>query len=115
MTDRQRALVIALLVAGTALAFVLRGGNTIAILNRTSRDICEVNFSYRPDEDGWGRNRLGGRIPPGQSRDVQLPLYFGWLEPTRASGFMGRVADCDGEEIEVVFGISEKLHIWEVR
>lgn len=112
--DRQRAILVVVLVLVVLGVLFFSGGKTVAVLNRTSADLCEAYFSYNPASGGWGENRLLGRIPPGQSRDVNLPIYFSWLG-SGGEGFSGRVIDCEGTEIARIEGISEKLFVWEVQ
>lgn len=113
--ERQRITLIVVLVLAVLLVLFFSGGKTVAILNRTGQDLCEAYFSYNPGSAGWGENRLGGRIPPGQSRDVNLPVFFTWLDSGTTEGFSGRVLDCNGTEVARINGIQEKLFLWEVR
>lgn len=115
MTEKQQRIVLLILALIAAAAYVLIGGSTVGVYNRTSDDLCEVYLAYNPTVEGWGRDRLTGRIPPGQSRDVQLPIYFGWLAADRAAGFSGRVLTCDGVEVSVEEGLQGKLILLEVR
>lgn len=115
MTDTQQRIVFLVLGLVAVIAFLLSGGTTVAVLNRTPEKICEVYFSYQPALTGWGADRLGGEVPATQSRDIQLPVYFGWFESSRTEGFSGRALNCAGEELAIVTGLDGKLVIWEVR
>ncbi len=115
MTETQQRIVLLILALIAAAAYVMIGGSTVGVYNRTSDDLCEVYLAYNPDGEGWGRDRLTGRIPPGQSRDIQLPLTFGWFQEGREAGFSGRVLTCDGVEASIEDGLQGKLILLEVR
>ena len=59
--------------------FIQNGGDTITLLNRSSKDICEVYFAFDPEENGWGRNLVSSKLKNTHSRDIRLPIFFEWF------------------------------------
>jgi len=57
-------------IAALWFLFIQNGGDTITILNRSSKDICEVYFAFSPEENGWGRNRIISDIKKSASKTV---------------------------------------------
>ena len=96
---------------------IANGGDTITILNHSSEEICEVYFTFSPEEKGWGSNRLNSSIPYPHSRDIRMPIYFEWFGDDSGAGYSGRVVSCEGEELDVHsdLGIETNYEVWEVR
>lgn len=97
--------------------FIQNGGDTITVLNRSNRDICEIYFAYEPEENGWGPDRIRSEIPTPHSRDIRLPIYFEWFASAKEVGYQGRAVDCSGNEITTIdnIGADTNFIIWEVR
>jgi hypothetical protein len=120
MVGKEKTKTITIVVGGLMLAFYLLvyiGGDTITIKNRVTTDICEVNFAYKPEENGWGKDHLGGApIRYTHTRDFRLPLYFEWLAGDSEGGYSGRVVDCEGNEVAIQggMGIETNYEIWEI-
>ena len=104
-------------IAALWFLFIQNGGDTITILNRSSKDICEVYFAFSPEENGWGRNRIFSDIKKTHSRDIRLPIFFEWFAKSPESGYNGRTVDCDGNELDLMkeIGIDSNFFIWEIR
>ena len=99
------------------LLFVQFGGDTITILNKTNEDICGVYFAYSPEIEGWGRNRILGKIRSTHSKDIRLPLFFEWFADDALVGYNGKLIDCEGNEVARMedMGVDENYIIWTVR
>jgi len=113
----RRILIIIAIVFAVWFLFIKNGGDTITILNRSNREICEVYFAFAPEQNGWGRNRLLTDLKQLHSRDIRLPIYFEWFADAPEMGYSGRAVDCEGNEILVTegIGIDSNFFIWEVR
>lgn len=97
--------------------FVQNGGDTVTILNHSSKEICEVNFAFSPEENGWGRNKIRANIKYPHSRDIRMPLYFEWFAEDAEGGYSGRVVGCDGTVVDMQegLGVDTNYELWEVR
>jgi hypothetical protein len=116
--EKIRRLIIGLgIILAVWFLFIQNGGDTITILNRSSKDICEVYFAFDPVENGWGRNQIFSELKRTHSRDIRMPIYFEWFAGTPTAGYSGRVVDCEGNQLQVKegMGIDSNFYIWEVR
>lgn len=118
--SREQLKKVLLAVGGIILAwflFVQNGGDTVTILNHSAEEICEVNFAFSPQENGWGRNRIRSNIKYPHSRDVRVPLYFEWFIENAEAGYSGQVVSCDGTVLDSVegLGVDTNYELWEIR
>lgn len=113
----KKILIGVVIVVAIWFLLIQNGGDTITILNRSGKDICELYFAYQPDVNGWGPDRLHSTIRSPHSRDIHLPIYFEWFADNPQTGYSGRAVDCDGNELMVLDGIGaeENFFIWEIR
>ena len=116
MTDKQRNILIGVLVLFILVFVFIKGGDTVLIANQTPKDICEVNFAFSPDQEGWGKNWLSSYIRHGHARDIRLPVYWGWFSGIE-DVYQGRLVDCDGDILDQVegLGLEDNFFLWEVR